>query len=36
MAVGSTREYAERLVGRDFDVTVYTTTARDDVTWRSE
>lgn len=30
------REYARRLVGRDFDVTVYTTTARDYVTWRSE
>jgi glycosyltransferase involved in cell wall biosynthesis len=30
------REYAERLIGRDFDVTVYSTTARDYVTWRSE
>lgn len=30
------REYAERLLGRDFEVTVYTTTARDYVTWRSE
>jgi len=30
------REYAEHLLGRDFDVTVYTTTARDYVTWRSE
>mgnify|MGYP000134068607 CR=1 FL=1 len=30
------REYAERLVGRGFEVTVYTSTARDYVTWRSE
>ncbi len=30
------REYAQRLRGRDFEVTVYTTTARDYVTWRSE
>ncbi|MBK5254638.1 MAG: glycosyltransferase family 4 protein, partial [Vicinamibacteria bacterium] len=30
------REYAERLTGRDFEVTVFTTTARDYVTWRSE
>ncbi len=30
------REYAERLLGRGFEVTVYTSTARDYVTWRSE
>ena len=30
------REYAERLTQRAFEVTVYTTTARDYVTWRSE
>ena len=30
------REYAERLLGRGFLVTVYTSTARDYVTWRSE
>lgn len=30
------REYAERLVLRGFEVTVYTSTARDYVTWRSE
>jgi glycosyltransferase involved in cell wall biosynthesis len=30
------REYAERLIGRGFEVTVYTSTARDYVTWRSE
>lgn len=30
------REYAERLLGRGFEVTVFTTTARDYVTWRSE
>ncbi len=30
------REYAERLVARGFEVTVYTSTARDYVTWRSE
>src|SRR5689334_22587610 len=30
------REYAERLPGRGFEVTVYTSTARDYVTWRSE
>lgn len=30
------REYAERLLARGFDVTVYASTARDYVTWRSE
>ena len=30
------REYAERLAGRGFEVTVYSSTARDYVTWRSE
>jgi glycosyltransferase involved in cell wall biosynthesis len=30
------REYAERLTGRGFEVVVYTSTARDYVTWRSE
>lgn len=30
------REYAERLSRRGFEVTVFTTTARDYVTWRSE
>ena len=30
------REYAERLIGRGFDITVFTSTARDYVTWRSE
>jgi glycosyltransferase involved in cell wall biosynthesis len=30
------REYAERLQSRGFEVTVFTTTARDYVTWRSE
>lgn len=30
------REYAERLVGRGFEITVYTSAARDYVTWRSE
>lgn len=30
------REYAERLVGRGFEVVIYTTTAKDYVTWRSE